>query len=242
MSMHDEYLQCNIGDIEGDTKRALRKEKFLNLKKTFFRYFYKLKHKIFALHISTYELTNFSNHLNSGRIVVFDTETTGLDVNTVDIIQVAAVELLNGKIQDSIMFYLATDKQIDSSRSIHNITNESLNIKSIDKKEALKKFINFIQDDPLIAHNIKFDINVLNKNLKRIGMQIIYKNKLFCTLKMSKQLFQKMHSYKLSELLTSLNIEGNNSHDALDDTKATANLVLKINKEIETRKYSNEYK
>jgi len=40
-------------------------------------------------------------------------------------------------------------------------------------------------------------------------------------------------SYKLGNILNSLDIEGVNSHDAMDDTKATVNLALYLKDKIE---------
>jgi DNA helicase-2/ATP-dependent DNA helicase PcrA len=48
------------------------------------------------------------------------------------------------------------------------------------------------------------------------------------TLKISKLLYPKLHSYKLKDLLTHLNIAGVNSHNAKDDVEATVNLIIRI--------------
>jgi len=56
-------------------------------------------------------------------------------------------------------------------------------------------------------------------------------NPLFCTLTLTRQLC-KLPSYKLGNILASLDLEGDNSHDAMDDTKATVNLALYLKDEI----------
>jgi exonuclease I len=42
----------------------------------------------------------------------------------------------------------------------------------------------------------------------------------------------ELPSYKLGNILTSLDLEGDNSHDAMDDTKATVNLALYLKDKI----------
>jgi len=194
-----------------------------------------LRNKIFGTPKDIDYLNNFSTYVAKDRIVVFDTETTGVNTKVDDIIQIAGVEIVKGKIGNKIMFYLETEKFINdraSSLKIHKITNQFLDKNAINKKEGLIEFLDFIKDDALLAHNATFDFNILNANLEKIGLEPIYKNKLFCSLKMSKQLYPKLKSYKLGNILQSLNIEGINSHDALDDTNATVNLALKLNDKI----------
>ena len=49
---------------------------------------------------------------------------------------------------------------------------------------------------------------------------------------MSRQVFPRLSSYKLGNIIESLHLEGINSHDALDDTRATVQLALRLDREI----------
>jgi DNA helicase-2/ATP-dependent DNA helicase PcrA len=182
-------------------------------------------------------LHRFYNVLSNERIVVFDTETTGLDRSNDDIIQLAAIEIIRGKKGESFECYFSTEKELSPTQKIHNISNEALKAKATNKKEGLNKFLNFISNDSLLAHNIEYDYAIINSNLLRIGINSIDKkiNKIFCTLLMTRQLF-KLPSYKLGNILTSLKLPGENSHDAMDDSEATVNLAFHLIKEIEDRK------
>jgi len=179
-------------------------------------------------------IQNYYDVVTNSRIIIFDTETTGLDTENDDIIQIAAIEMIKGKPGKSFECYFATDKDLSPTQTIHNISNEHLEQKATDKKEGLSAFLNFIADDALLAHNIKYDYSILNSNLLRVGLDTVNKevNPLFCTLILTRQLC-KLPSYKLGNILTSLNIEGVNSHDAMDDTKATVNLALYLKNKIE---------
>jgi DNA helicase-2/ATP-dependent DNA helicase PcrA len=178
-------------------------------------------------------IQNYYDVITTGRIVVFDTETTGLDTENDDIIQIAAVEIVKGKPGKSFECYFATDKDLSPTQTIHNISNEHLEQKATNKKEGLNAFLDFIADDALLAHNIRYDYSILNSNLLRVGLNMVDQevNPLFCTLILTRQLC-KLPSYKLGNILTSLGLEGDNSHDAMDDTKATVNLALYLKDKI----------
>ena len=184
------------------------------------------------LDLAVYEsgslVEEFYETFQNKRVVVFDTETTGTDTDNDDIIQIAAVEIVNGKIGETFETYIKTDKDLEKTVSIHHITPEFLEKKGVCKKEALKAFREFIKDSALIAHNAEFDIAIINSNLSRENLPAI-DNDYFDSIEITKRLFPKLPSYKLEYLLERFEIEGVNSHNALDDVKATANLLLFLN-------------
>jgi DNA helicase II / ATP-dependent DNA helicase PcrA len=204
------------------------------MQNTILYYIYKLKRLVRSPQIQKGQWARFHELMNSGRIVVFDTETTGLDTSNDDIIQIAAIELVNGEIGESLEYFFATEKPLSPTQTIHNISNAHLKKKSVEKRKGLKRFVDFLGVDALLAHNIQFDYSIINSNLLRSGLDSIDKKNtpLFCTLSLSRELV-KLPSYKLGRILKSLNIPGDNSHDALDDVKATINLALHLKKQIE---------
>lgn len=177
----------------------------------------------------------FHHVITYKRIVVFDTETTGLETENDDIIQIAAVEIVEGKPGKSFECYFATDKDLSPTQTIHNISKEHLAKKATDKKQGLRAFLDFVGGDALLAHNVMYDYQILNSNLLRVALDTVDQesNLLFCTLSLTRQLC-KLPSYKLGNILNSLDIEGINSHDAMDDTKATVNLALYLKNKIES--------
>ncbi len=179
-------------------------------------------------------VSSFYDYMSHKRIVVFDTETTGLDTSNDDIIQIAAIEIINGNIGASFECFFATDKELSPTQKIHNISNKKLKQKATDKKDGLIQFLAFVSEDSLLAHNIQFDYAILNSNLLRTGLKSIDQKitSLFCTLTLTRQMY-KLPSYKLGNILKHLNITGDNSHDALDDVKATVNLAFHLKKQIE---------
>ncbi len=197
------------------------------MKNTLLYYKNKIRRLFSKHHISPKYIKFFHNVISNRRIVVFDTETTGLDTSNDDIIQIAAVEIIKGKPGRSVEFYFATDKDLSPTQTVHNISNEHLAQKATDKKEGLSAFVDFIGRDALLAHNMIYDYTILNTNLLRMGLNSINKqrNPSFCTLTLTRQLC-KLPSYRLGDIISSLGLEVDNSHDAMDDTKATVNLAL----------------
>ena len=171
-------------------------------------------------------LDDFYTDFTSKRFVVFDTETTGLDTENDDVIQIAAIEVINGKIGNTFEVYVDTKKDLSESEKIHKISKKYLSENAIEKSDAFDQFFDFVGDDVLLAHNLKYDIDVLNGNLNRLGKDNVSDDiEKYDSLEISKRLFSNFPSHKLEFLLEKLNVEGENSHNALDDVKATANVL-----------------
>ena len=154
--------------------------------------------------------------------VVFDIETTGLNKDFDKIIEIGALKYRNN-ILVSEFNYLVNPK-IKISEVITTITG----IKDTDLITAdtidivLPKFIDFIEDLPLIAHNSEFDLGFINTNLKLLGMNKLT-NKNIDTLLLAKKYLPQMYNYKLETLKKYFKIN-QVSHRAVGDCY-TANYV-----------------
>lgn len=187
----------------------------------------------FINNFATSFLDDYLNIIQNDRIVVFDTETTGLDTLNDDIIQIAAIEIINGNVEKTFEVFIDTNKDLTESEKIHHISKSYLQTHSIERIEALKKFIDFVGNDTLIAHNLDYDYKILNSNLMRVKLKTLEdKKNMYDSIEVVKRVYPNLPSYKLEFLLKYLNIEGVNSHNALDDVKATVNLLLNLNNEI----------
>ncbi|MBC8196591.1 MAG: ATP-binding domain-containing protein [Candidatus Marinimicrobia bacterium] len=174
-------------------------------------------------------INKFQDTFTSKRLIVFDTETTGLNVEKDDIIQIAATEIINGNSGKSINIYIKTNKSLSETVKIHNINLNLLNENGIPAKTGIKKFLNFIGNDALLAHNSNYDINILTHFSNRYGMQFDTNRIIFDSIELTKRLYPKLKSYKLGNILNELNIEGNATHNAIDDVFATISLVNYLN-------------
>jgi len=98
--------------------------------------------------------------------VIFDIETTGLDCINDEIIELGAIKVKDNEIVEEFNYLINPKKELPEV--IINITG----IKDEDLKDKetidviLPKFIKFIGNYPLLAHNNSFDLSFINEILK----------------------------------------------------------------------------
>lgn len=167
-------------------------------------------------------------------IVVFDTETTGLDVYNDDILQIAACKMRNGKIVEGseLSLYIATDKHIpEMLGDIPNpIIEERKHHELLQPQEALQRFLDYVGDDALLGHNATYDYDIMDFNLRRYLPTADWRNEhpvCFDSLKLTRLLFPGLMRYKLKDLIEYLHLDGENSHLADADVFATCSLVVR---------------
>ena len=163
------------------------------------------------------------------RILVLDTETTGLDYEKDKIIEIGIVEL-NDNILSQHYFheYINPEKEISlSAQNIHGISNEFLKNKPV-FHEIVKKFLDFIKNDTLIIHNSAFDTKFINKELENCGFGGL-NNNIIDTIKIAKKEFPGQ-MVSLDSLCRKLNIVNtrNEYHGALLDATLLTKVYLKL--------------
>lgn len=110
------------------------------------------------------------NRTFSDRIVVLDTETTGLNPQEGHrIIEIGCVELIKRRLTGNrFHVYINPDREIDAGAiEVHGITNEFLNDKQR-FKEIAEDFIAFITGAELVIHNAPFDVGFINHEFSRL--------------------------------------------------------------------------
>lgn len=110
------------------------------------------------------------------KIVFFDTETTGLDPEKDQIIELAAALVTENGIElkiDAFCKLPAGEKIPEKIVELTHITDDMLADKGIDYREACRIFCNMLHSDSevlLVAHNIQFDLLFVLEMFKRCGM------------------------------------------------------------------------
>ncbi len=163
------------------------------------------------------------------RFVVFDTETTGLDIINDRILSIGAIAIFNNtlNVADSFEIYLKQETFKAETVEIHGILKEG-KLKKLHEGEALEKFINYIENSVLVAHHTAFDIEMINAALKRNNLPKL-KNKSIDTGILYKKLEGKKDShFNLDVLCKEFNIPKHDRHTAAGDAFITALLFLKI--------------
>ena len=164
-------------------------------------------------------------------IVIFDTETTGLDTFRDDIIQIAAMRIRGEKVLGQFMVHIETEREIPAMLGdiVNPIIEERKTAEILSHEDALTRFADFAKDAVLLAHNADFDINILRSNIIRYSKSIINSQlsiiNFFDSLRLIRLLEPDLRVHKLKHLLETLHLEGQNSHLADDDVYATKSLV-----------------
>ena len=163
------------------------------------------------------------------RFVVFDTETTGLDIINDRILSIGAIGVFDNVIDvaDSIEIYLKQNQFKAESVEIHGILKEG-KLTKLSEAEAMENFISFIENAVLVAHHTAFDVEMINAALKRLELPKL-KNKTIDTGILFKKLEGKKDAhFNLDVLSKEFNIPKHDRHTAAGDAFITALLFLKI--------------
>ncbi|CAG7855810.1 DNA polymerase III subunit epsilon [biofilm metagenome] len=110
------------------------------------------------------------NPIASNRLVVLDTETTGLNPQEGHrVIEIGCVELVNRRFTGNrFHVYLNPDREVDSgAMEVHGITSQFLSDKPR-FTDIVDDFVAFIKDAELIIHNAPFDVGFLNHEFSLI--------------------------------------------------------------------------
>lgn len=178
---------------------------------------------------STYVL-EFLKAYATRPVVIFDTETTGLDVYADDIVQIAATRYERGKAVETLNILLHTDREIPPMLGdiVNPLVEEYASRGHLRRDDGLRKFIDFARGAVLIGHNVDYDYHILDNNCRRnlpeVDLHAAFSD-VFDSLKLARLLFPALRSYKLKDLLLEFGLAGNNSHLADEDIEATYSLV-----------------
>lgn len=162
---------------------------------------------------------------------VIDIETTGLDLVYNSIIEVSAVRVRGGKVQDKFSSLIKPPKHYpffgdgeyyyvdEFITELTGITNEMLD-DAPEAYEVLSAFVKFIGDDLLIGHNVNFDINFLYEAMSKVlGMPL--KNDFIDTMRLSRKIFPASEHHRACDLANNCNVSYENAHRALNDSMIT---------------------
>lgn len=169
--------------------------------------------------------------------VVFDFETTGFNAGGADsIIEIGAVKIRNGEILEKY------DELINPGRplpqkivDVTNITDDMLAGKD-NEENAVKRFIDWFGDCPMVAHNAKFDVSFLEMAYKKYNLGT-FKNPVIDTLELSRTMDNTYARHSLSALVKRYEVPWDESahHRGDYDAEGTALVFHKMLKKLSNR-------
>ncbi|WP_278927798.1 3'-5' exonuclease [Leyella stercorea] len=191
---------------------------------------------------ATTYLQRFVRSYEAETIVVFDTETTGLNVFEDDILQIAAVKMRNGVVVPGSEFcvYVETDREIPAMLGdiFNPIIEERKHHTLLSHHAALRMFMEYADGCRLLGHNADYDWHILDHNLRRYASEYDLHEShadYLDSLRLVRLLHPELREHKLKSLLTVLGLEGTNSHLADDDVNATRSVVVHCYKQAKER-------
>jgi len=156
-------------------------------------------------------------------LVFLDFETTGLDPVRDHIIEIGALKIDHEGYDHTFQLLIKPPVEIDERiTKITGITNDMV-ANCVSVKDAVEKFIEFLGDGKIIAHNADFDIPWLLTALKRLQLEHV-DNQVLCTLKWARKNGEARAS--LGALTKKYGISHQNAHRALADASSTRELYM----------------
>lgn len=186
--------------------------------------------------------TSSPETIEENTFVVFDTETTGLNLKNDRILSIGALKIKGKTIEVSKVFerYINQSTFNPETVAIHGIIRNDLNPDTTEEA-AVVEFLEYIGNSVLVAHHIAFDVGMINKVLYRMGLPKL-KNKTLDTMllyrasRINSNLIDKERNYSLDELAENLNISLKDRHTAAGDAFITAIAFLKIVSRVSNQK------
>lgn len=171
--------------------------------------------------------------------VCLDTETTGLNVETEEIISVGAVRIVGNRIMTSerLELLIRPDKKISSGAvKVHRIREQDLQ-QGIKPEDAMAKLLAFIGSRPLVGYFLEFDEAMVNKTVRRmIGIGLpqpkIEVSSMYYEYK-SRGLPDYVREMtqidlRFASMMRELQLPWREAHDAVNDAVMTAMAFIKL--------------
>ncbi len=171
-------------------------------------------------------VTNSKGQYLSDTYVVFDIETTGLSALKDKIIEIGAVKVTDGKITDRFSTFI--NPEIPIPFRIEELTsiNDSMVMDADTIDLVLPRFIDFIGDAALVAHNAEFDVGFISYNCEQLNIPCDFT--VIDTIAMARWQIPSIGKYTLDHVAKTLKIDLMHHHRAVDDAECTALIFIKL--------------
>ena len=178
----------------------------------------------YLLNDKTPMVYNPKNQSLDDAFVVFDIETTGLNPDKDRITEIGAVKVEGGKITGRFSTFVNPETPIPPHiTKLTGITDDMVKDAPV-IGEALEDFLQFSEGCVMVAHNAEFDISFIRHECRVRGKNTDFT--VLDTLQLCRNLFPELGRYKLNIVAKHLGVTLENHHRAVDDSKATADILL----------------
>ena len=185
---------------------------------------------------NTVELLEDDSHLRLLKeldFVVVDVEATGAKTPPNRLIELGAYRIRGGKIVDK--FATLVNPEIPIPRFVATLTgisNEMVKGAPV-FADVAPKWLDFVSEAVLVAHNAPFDTSFLNHEISRVypGHRMV--NPHLCTVRLSRRAMPDLSNHRLETIASHFSIPIASRHRAGSDALATAEIFILLLPELE---------
>ncbi len=171
-------------------------------------------------------------------LVVFDCETTDLNVERAELLTIGAIRIEGRRIKTSgrLELLIKPDADIDEEAiKVHHLRHIDVE-NGLPPRRALHEFLAFIGSRPLVGYYLEFDIAMINKYL-RPWLGVALPNPQIEVSSLYYDYVQRKHrghpwignvDLRFDKILDTLELPVRPAHDACNDALMTAMMYLKL--------------
>lgn len=159
--------------------------------------------------------------------VVLDVETTGLKPTRQRVIEIAAVRLCDGREAGLFSTLLQPDRRLPAYITELTKITQAMLEEAPRFAAIVDDLLRFLGDDPIVGHNVGFDIAFLNAELRRVHRPALLNPRLD-TLPLAVNLLPTLRRPGLDNVARALDLSAPERHRAEADTRLTAAVLAKL--------------
>ena len=157
--------------------------------------------------------------------VVLDVETTGGSPASAALTEIAAARYLGGECRGEVQTLVDPGGEIPPLITVLTGISGSMVQGAPRVGAVLPSLVEFVRGAVVVGHNVAFDMAFVNAALRDSGREILT-NQTIDTLALSRRLLRPdVPNCRLATLARALQLDHRPSHRALDDVRATADLL-----------------
>ena len=182
---------------------------------------------MFAIFIFVFQqsLDDLGTPLHEVTFCVLDFETTGGRRDSDRITEIGAIKYQGGRELGTFQTLIDPGQSIPPEITVLTGITSIMVSRAPKIENVLPTLLEFLGGAVLVGHNVGFDLSFLNAALERSGRES-WKGQRIDTLAISRRLLRNdVPNHKLSTLARCLRLKNQPSHRALDDAKATGDLL-----------------
>ena len=162
----------------------------------------------------------------AAELVFLDIETTGLNYDVDQIIEIGAIKVVGSKVTE---FHRIIRTDIHISEAVRNLTGitDDMLKDGEELETSIREFNAFIKNSILVGYNLSFDLRFLNKAMEKQSLGPIH-NRTIELLREAKRKNSFQTNYKFETTLKEYGITQKVPHRALEDARLSYNLYIQM--------------